>query len=221
MRDQASLPAPEESEHPLEGTAAFLFELGFLKRLTRAGWLLLDVPNPETVAEHSFRVGVVGIALALLEGADPGRAAMLGLVHDVHETRIGDVPSVGRAYVETAVPQAVFADQTAGMVDPLAAFFKSLVAEYEAGETLEAKVAKDADKIETLLQASEYMAKGHQAGPWQDTSIAALRTDSAKQLARAILSTDPHEWWAAFAANYHALRASARQSRGPHPDSSG
>jgi 5'-deoxynucleotidase YfbR-like HD superfamily hydrolase len=35
-------------------------EMGHLKHVTRAGWLLLGIPQPETVAEHSFRVGVVG-----------------------------------------------------------------------------------------------------------------------------------------------------------------
>ena len=117
VRDQASLPTPEEAEHPLAGTAAFLFEMGHLKHITRAGWLLLGIPQPETVAEHSFRVGIVGIMLAAMAGADVGRTAALALMHDAHETRIGDVPSVGRAYVTTAAPEAVTAHQTSAMPD--------------------------------------------------------------------------------------------------------
>jgi putative hydrolases of HD superfamily len=210
VRDQVSLPTPEQGDDPLAGAAAYLFEMGHLKRVTRAGWLLLGIPAPETVAEHSFRVGIVGIALAAMEGAEPGRAAALCLVHDSHETRIGDVPSVGRAYITSAVPEAISAHQTAAMPGAMAKVFEDLVAEYEAGETAEARVARDADKIETLLQAAEYQAQGHDTGPWKETSIAALRTDSARQLARAILSTDPHTWWSAFAASYHELRASAR-----------
>jgi putative hydrolases of HD superfamily len=92
VRDQASLPAPSEGDHPQAGTATFLFEMGHLKHLPRAGWLLLGVPQPETVAEHSFRVGIVGITLAVMEGADVGRTAALCLLHDAHETRIGDDP---------------------------------------------------------------------------------------------------------------------------------
>ena len=52
---------------------------------------------------------MVGMALAAIEGADVGRTAALCLLHDAHETRIGDVPSVGRAYVTTAAPEAVSA----------------------------------------------------------------------------------------------------------------
>ena len=92
VRDQASIPVPDE-DHPLAGTATFLYEMGQLKNLPRAGWLLLGIPQPESVAEHSFRVAVIGITLAAMEGADVGRTAALCLMHDAHETRIGDVPS--------------------------------------------------------------------------------------------------------------------------------
>ena len=218
VRDQASLPAAEE-DRPLAGIAAFLFEMGHLKHLPRSGWLLLGIPQPETVAEHSFRVGMVGIALAALEGADVGRTAALCLLHDAHETRIGDVPSVGRAYVTTAVPEAVSAHQTSAMPDKVAKVFQDLVAEYEAAETLESRTARDADKIETLLQAVEYQAQGHDTVPWRETSVAALRTESGRELARAIGASDAPKWWSAFAASYRELRASTRgRTAQPDPD---
>jgi putative hydrolases of HD superfamily len=211
VRDEASLPAPSEN-HPLAGTAAFLFEMGHLKHLSRAGWLLLGIPQPETVAEHSFRVSIVGITLAATEGVDVGRTAALCLLHDVHETRIGDVPSVGRAYVGSAAPEAVLAHQTSAMPDAAAKVVQDLVAEYEATETTESRLAHDADKIETLLQAIEYQAQGYDTGPWRETSLAALRTDAGRQLAEAIGAADPR-WWSVFAASYAELRASTRASR--------
>jgi len=85
-----------------------------------------------------------------------------------------------------------------------------LAAEYEAAETRESRLAHDADKIETLLQAIEHEAQGHDAAAWRETSLAALRTDSGRQLAQAIGSADPHGWWSAFAASYGELRASSR-----------
>lgn len=212
VRDQARLPA--EDEHPLAGMAAFLYEMGHLKNLPRAGWLLLGVPQPESVAEHSFRVAVIGLMLAAMEGADVGRTAALALLHDAHETRIGDVPSVGRAYVTTAAPEAVTAHQTADMPDSVAKTMQELTAEYEATETTESRLAHDADKIETLLQAIEYQQQGHDAEPWRETSLSALRTDAGRQLAQAIGVGDPR-WWAPFAASYAELRASTRASRPP------
>jgi putative hydrolase of HD superfamily len=214
VRDQASMPVPAEEEHPLEGAATFLYEMGHLKNLPRAGWLLLGIPQPESVAEHSFRVAMVGITLAALDGADIGRTAALCVFHDGHETRISDVPSVGRAYISTAAPEAVTMDQTSRMPHEAAKAMQELTAEYEANETAEARLAHDADKIETLLQAIEYQGQGHDAGAWRDTSLAALRTDSGRQLAQAVGATSP-QWWAAFAASYHELR---KQTRGHAPD---
>src|SRR5690606_41369348 len=86
----------------------------------------------------------------------------------------------------------------------------ALRAESEAAVTREPRVAKDGDKPEPLLRAAEYQAQGHPARPWLDTSIDALRTDSAKRLAQAITSGDPNAWWSTFAANYHELRAATR-----------
>ena len=40
----------------------FVYEVGQLKRLPRAGWLFAGVQHPESVAAHSFRVGVLAFA---------------------------------------------------------------------------------------------------------------------------------------------------------------
>jgi 5'-deoxynucleotidase YfbR-like HD superfamily hydrolase/DNA-binding transcriptional regulator YhcF (GntR family) len=213
---RARLPVADDGEpHPLHGAATFLHEAGHLKNLPRAGWLLLGIKHPESVAEHSYRVGVIGIVLAAIEGANPSQTAALCLMHDMHETRIGDVPSVGRSYVTTAKPQAVTSHQASGMTDAVAEVLQALTGEYEDNETIEARVAHDADKLETLLQAREYKAQGYATEPWSDSSIQALRTDGGKELAQAIVASDPHSWWSAFASSYHELRATtrARQER--------
>lgn len=210
VRDQANLPVESGKTHALAGVASFLFESGHLKNTPRTGWLLLGINPPESVAEHTFRVGIIGMALAAIEGADPGHVAALCLMHDLHETRIADVPSVGRAYVTTAVPEAITAHQTADMPHHVAETFRGLTTEYEAVETLEAKLAKDADKLETLLQALEYRTQGFATEEWQRTSVEALRTKTAQELAQAIMAGHPHDWFSAFQASYHELRASAK-----------
>jgi len=213
VREQASLPGPAGEDHPLAGEAAFLFEMGYLKDVTRAGWLLLGIPQPESVAEHSFRVAMICLILAANDGADTGRTTALGLLHDAHETRIGDVHSVGRAYVTTATPEAVTAHQTAGMPPLAAKALQDLTGEYEACETPESRLAHDADKIETLLQAMEYAARGYDTTGWRETSLAALRTEAGQLLAQAIGAADPLGWIAPFQASYHELRALTRAAR--------
>jgi 5'-deoxynucleotidase YfbR-like HD superfamily hydrolase len=104
----------------------------------------------------------------------------------------------------------VTAQQTSAMPDEAAKAFAELTAEYEAAETLEAQLARDADKLETLLQAIEYAAQGHGTSQWQETSLAALRTDIGKQLAQAIGAADPRGWLAPFQRSYHELRKTSR-----------
>jgi putative hydrolase of HD superfamily len=86
---------------------------------------------------------------------------------------------------------------------------QELIAEYEDNQTPEAHLAHDADKIEMLIQAIEYQALGADTSQWQDSALAALRTDAGAELARAVTSSSP-QWWAAFNASYSELRASTR-----------
>jgi putative hydrolase of HD superfamily len=192
------MPEPE-----LEGLTNFLYEMGLLKRYKRTGWLVGGVDNPESIAEHSFRTAIIGYLLALMEGADPHRTATLCLFHDSQESRIGDVPLVGRSYVVTAPNPQVTADQVASLPDELGRAVRELVDGYEARASLEARLAKDADKLECLMQAREYQAQGHEdVPPWIETSAAALQSPSAKQLAEPAQQVPPSQWWKAFAEAY-------------------
>lgn len=151
-----------------------------------------------------------------MEGADPARTATLCLFHDTQETRIGDVPSVGKAYVVTAPNPEVTADQVAGFPAEIGQAVRQVVEEFESRDTLEAQLAKDADKLECLIQAREYQAQGHQdVPPWIETSAAALGSKSARQLAEACQQVPPRQWWKAFAEAYPRLVNPRRQPAEP------
>lgn len=47
--------------------------------------------------------------------------------------------------------------------------------------------------------------------------IESLRTEAGKQLARAVVSGDPHAWWKTYASSYHELRAASRARQDPQP----
>ncbi|MFB8236749.1 HD family hydrolase [Kitasatospora purpeofusca] len=182
-------------DQELKGTTGYLFEAGMLKRAKRSGWWIAGVKDPETIAEHSFRTGVVGAVLAMMEGADPAKVALLCLFHDTQETRVGDIPHIGRRYVTAASNEDVTADQVSAALPAVAAGIRAIVEEYENGESLEVVVAHDADKLECLIQAVEYREQGYQnVQPWIDSSLARLKTESARQLAEAALSMSSLEW---------------------------
>ncbi|MFE0421153.1 HD family hydrolase [Streptomyces sp. NPDC058953] len=182
-------------DEELSAVAHFLYESGTLKHARRTGWWMAGVRDPESVAEHSWRTSLIASVIAKLEGADPERAAFLAVWHDTQESRTGDVNHLGKTYATSADPRAVTADQTAGMPELLASTVRDLVAEYEANETPEAICARDADKLECLLQGIEYESQGHRsARRWIDNSRKRLVTETARRLADELLAQDPLDW---------------------------
>ncbi|MEU9033163.1 HD domain-containing protein [Streptomyces sp. NPDC048383] len=179
----------------LSAVARFLYEAGTLKHARRTGWWMAGITQPESVAEHSWRTSLIASIIARLEGADPARAAFLAVWHDTQETRTGDVNHLGKKYSATADPQAVTADQTAGMPDLLASTIRDLVSEYEGNDSAEAVCARDADKLECMLQGLEYKAQGHvNAQRWIDNSKARLTTETGRRLADELLEQGPLDW---------------------------
>lgn len=179
----------------LAGEAGYLLELGVLKRSRRSGWWIAGVRDPESVAEHSWRTTIIGMILASHEGADPARTCMMCALHDTPETRIGDIPKIGKHYLDAVHPETIVADQTAECHDTSSRTLRDAVAEFEAGETLEARCAKDADKLECLVQAVEYQRQGvTTVQRWIDSSLAALTTETAKKLAAQVRNANPLQW---------------------------
>lgn len=177
--------------------AKFLYEVGQLKRARRSGWWIAGVESPESVAEHSFRTAVITYILAQLEGADPEKATLMALFHDVSEARTNDLHRIGRRYVNWEnVEIKVIKEQSERLPDGIAEQINVLFTEFEEALSPEARVARDADLLECLVQAREYQALGYEdVVDWIHNAQAALVTDSAKKIAAECLETEPKEWW--------------------------
>lgn len=176
--------------------ASFAYELGVMKRLRRSGWWQVGVRDPESVSEHSLRVAQLAALIAAEEGADPARSSFLGIWHDSQETRICDLPHSARRYLATMPDnEQITRDQLAELPESLAKSILDAVIEYEAAETAAAICARDADKLECLIQAVEYRQAGHQdVQGWIDTSRRSLRTPFAARVADAALDLSPLTW---------------------------
>jgi len=178
-----------------QDTIGFLYEIGLLKRYKRTGWSQVGVSLPESIADHSYRASVIASVLAAMEGADPQRAAFLALWHDSQETRTTDIPHLTKNYVSGAGNEHVTRDQVARLPASVADMISAAVAEYEAAGTREARCARDADKLDCLLQAREYQEQGHgNVKAWIDSSLAALTTDAARQLAHEAIAQNSLDW---------------------------
>jgi putative hydrolase of HD superfamily len=115
--------------------------------------------------------------------------------HDSQETRIGDIPHSARPYVEVASNERITDDQTAVLPDNAAKSIREAVLEYETAETIEARCAKDADRLECLMQAIEYRESGYQrVDGWIESSRSRIQTPFGQRLAEAALHTSPLAW---------------------------
>ncbi|MBY8341800.1 HD domain-containing protein [Streptomyces sp. KC 17012] len=184
------------ADEGLPAVARFLYEAGTLKAAKRTGWWMAGVRDPESVAEHSWRTALIASIIAKLEGADPARAAFLAVWHDSQETRTGDVNHLGKKYTQGEVdPRAITADQVAGFPQELAQAVVEVVAEYEEQESPEAVCARDADKLECMIQGVEYRSQGYgNAQRWIDNSRGRIVTKSGQQLADAVLASGSLDW---------------------------
>lgn len=178
-----------------EALAAFGYELGLLKRIRRSGWWHVGVRDPESVAEHTMRTAQLAAVIAAEEGADPARAAFLALWHDTQETRTGDLPHTATEYLGKPDPRRITDDQTRHLPEHSRSAIRGAVDEYESRQTLEALCAKDADKLEMLLQAVEYRDTGaHRVDAWITSAYDTLKTDTARRVADAATTVSPLAW---------------------------
>ena len=71
----------------------FLKNVGKSKRLLRTGWVREKVKDPESVAEHSFRVSVLAMVLTDKLGydLDKNKLIKMALLHDLGEVITGDI----------------------------------------------------------------------------------------------------------------------------------
>lgn len=181
----------------MQDIAKYLYEMGQLKRVKRSGWWLAGINDPESVAEHSHRTAVLGFLLAELAGADPWKTATMCLFHDTTETRLNDLHKLAQRYLEKDFGEAqALMEQTERLPSPIAEHVRNLGQEYEQKESLEARLAHDADRLECMIQAREYQVQGYQdVQDWIDGCRAGLRHEVSQQLADACLTIEPKAWW--------------------------
>ena len=141
------------------------FEFNQLKHLYRQGWLQRGIPleNVESVAEHTLGVALLTLWLAeaYFPAVDADKALRMALVHDFGEIYAGDltpndrVAAGEKAQRERAAVQEVLGKLVNGQR------YLALWEEFETGETPEARLVRQVDRLEMALQASVYRGQGY------------------------------------------------------------
>lgn len=134
-----------------------LLELQALDRVPRSGYALRGMVGPETVSEHSFHIVFLAWALAReIPELDRLRVLELALVHDLPEVRTGDLPRTANAYFPTGAKAAAERQVARDLLAPLGEDAGDLLAEYQAGETPEARLVSVCDKLQLLVKVAAY-----------------------------------------------------------------
>jgi putative hydrolase of HD superfamily len=177
----------------MKNIANLLFEAKMLKEIPRSGFHFLG-SGKESIAEHTFSTTFIAYVMSQLEpDVDALKLISMSLVHDLPETRIGDLNTVHKTYVTANEAKAV-KDITASL--PFGSSIAKLIDEFNEGSSPEAMLAYDADQLSLILELKTLSDIGY-APPdkWLPPVLKRLKTETAKKIARSIMETDRDEWW--------------------------
>jgi putative hydrolases of HD superfamily len=184
-----------------------IYEIGALRYMQRM-WMRFLNPSFQNNSEHMFRVAWIALIIASREGVtDHEKILKMALVHDIPESRAGDLDYLSRQYVQR--------DQEKGILDMLGgtSLEPNLIdiwQEYERRDCIEAKIVKDADNLDVDFELAEQAARGHgalresKAVMRQHVAETKLYTKTAKQIWADMQTSNPHAWHANARNRYNA-----------------
>ncbi|MDR2349486.1 MAG: HD domain-containing protein [Deltaproteobacteria bacterium] len=191
----------------------FIFEGLFLKKTPRSGFAFLG-RGRESVAEHSFGATFIAYVLGQLarlggKEVDLEKLLTLTLFHDLAEARTGDLNYVNKRYL---VNREDLATNDALDSLPFRDALLSLREEWIENKTLEARLSRDADQLDMLVELKKHEAEGSpSAGEWIEYCRLRLKTDVGLKVLESILESRPDDWWFAKKEEYWV------DPKGPEP----
>ncbi len=117
------------------------------------------VSEPETVAEHAFRVVVLCLALAQTLGVDQEKLVKMAIIHDLGETSTGDIVVEKGKIVDKEkkikkekIEKNAIREILWGFGEDYGVLFQEMI----EGKSPEARAFWQIDKLEMAIQAYEY-----------------------------------------------------------------
>jgi len=170
---------------------------GRLKVEPRRGWRQVSrIGRVESVADHSFGVAVLSLFEGRTRGFNVGRMLTLALIHDLEEAITGDltpedknrlgwkkVRSLRKA-ARTRIAKSVPMEERVQ--------YTRMWRDLETGRTREARLVKDLDKLEMLLQARRYADLGaprRQMKKFYRSAISRINDEEIRKSARLLAKT--------------------------------
>ena len=137
-----------------------LFSANQLKRVPRTGWAMRGLVGAESVGDHSFGVAFISLVLAemLDQPVDRAKLLTIALLHDLPESVLSDIPTpTARHFPPGAKREAEMQilETLLGRL-PVADQWRAWWQEFKDGTSAEARLVRDADRLDMLIQAHVY-----------------------------------------------------------------
>ncbi|OIP28122.1 hypothetical protein AUK22_04580 [bacterium CG2_30_54_10] len=151
----------------LSNIKGFLRDFLTLKKLRRTGWQLRGIRECESLADHCFGVALLTMVIAdqvTSHEIDKDLAIRMALVHELGESRVGDIPFTALKYFPDKAKAEL--EAVTDLVEPLGQAGKrylDLFEKFEAGNSIEARFVRAIDKLEMLITARDYERTGIQS----------------------------------------------------------
>ncbi|KPI85790.1 hypothetical protein ABL78_5147 [Leptomonas seymouri] len=179
----------------------FLHIMGRLKDTPRRGWVDNELPNPESISDHMYRMSLMCM-MCPDASLDRNKMIRMALCHDTGESIIGDispamkVPKEVKKQRETQAVQELCALVSSSPDTTFSKELGDLFDEYEAQETEESHFVKDMDLLEMIVQAHGY----EMMNPGKDLSSFFLSGKNihhpwARAIFETLLETRPFLQW--------------------------
>ncbi|UCE54250.1 MAG: HD domain-containing protein [Desulfobacterales bacterium] len=177
----------------MKNIANLLFEANMLKEIPRSGYHFLGTGR-ESVAEHTYNTTFIAFIMSKLDpSVDALKLITMCLVHDLPESRIGDLNTIQKKYVSVDESKAV--EDTINNL-PFGSSLAHLIHEFNEGRSAEAKFAYDADQLALILELKCLSDIGYQPpNDWLPHVLKRLKTKLGKKIAQGIMETNRDEWW--------------------------
>ncbi|XP_012684858.1 HD domain-containing protein 2 [Clupea harengus] len=141
----------------MDNMLQFMKLIGQLKRVPRTGWVYRNVKQPESVSDHMYRMSMMALTIED-RNLNKDRCMKMALVHDMAECIVGDIaPADNISKAEKHRREKEAMEHLTGLLsEGLRKEIYDLWNEYETQSSPEAKLVKELDQLEMILQAHEY-----------------------------------------------------------------
>ena len=141
----------------------FFYTSANLKKIPRQGWIdKLSIDNPESVADHTFSMAMMGMIFSDLENYNTEKILKIILLHDLAESVTGDmtpgqISKEEKIVLENNAIKKILNDLPLALQKQ----YNILWEEYQSNNSKEAKIVHQLDRLEMALQAKIYSDEGH------------------------------------------------------------